>query len=113
MERENRIKMKREDRAKQFMPFKALKGYDEALRKKEEVKVSKKEFSREYEEVLDYKLREIKKNDIIKVIYYFKGACIEKTGKVSKIDNVSRCLYVTNDKILFDNIYDIDVIKEK
>ena len=113
MERENRIKMKREDRAKQFMPFKALKGYDEALREKEEVKVSKKEFSREYEEVLDYKLREVKKNDIIKIIYYFKGVCIEKTGKVSKIDSVSRCLYITNDKILFDNIYDIEIIKEK
>lgn len=31
----NRPKMSREDRAKQFMPFAALKGYPEALRKKE------------------------------------------------------------------------------
>ncbi|MFR3391235.1 MAG: hypothetical protein ACLTT1_12025 [[Clostridium] scindens] len=30
-------KMSREDRAKQFMPFAALKGYPEALRKKEKV----------------------------------------------------------------------------
>ncbi len=30
-----RIKMSREERAKQFMPFAALKGYEEALRKKE------------------------------------------------------------------------------
>ncbi|MCO8193487.1 YolD-like family protein [Anaerofustis stercorihominis] len=113
MESQNRIKMKREDRAKQFMPFKALKGYDEALRIKEKVKVEKKEFSREYEEVLDYKLRQLKRNDIVKIIYYFKGEYIEKTGKVSKIDTVSRCLYITNDRILFDNIYDIDIIKEK
>ena len=28
-------KMSREDRAKQFMPFAALKGYPEAMRKKE------------------------------------------------------------------------------
>lgn len=28
--------MSREERAKQFMPFAALKGYQEALRKKEE-----------------------------------------------------------------------------
>lgn len=28
-------KMSREDRAKQFMPFAALKGYEEALRAKE------------------------------------------------------------------------------
>lgn len=31
----NRPKMSREERAKQFMPFAALKGYQEALRKKE------------------------------------------------------------------------------
>ena len=30
-----RSKMKRSERAKQFMPFAALKGYEEALRKKE------------------------------------------------------------------------------
>lgn len=29
------IKMTKEERAKQFMPFAALKGYEEALRKKE------------------------------------------------------------------------------
>ena len=31
-----RIKMSREDRAKQFMPFAALKGFEEALRRVEE-----------------------------------------------------------------------------
>lgn len=31
-----RTKMTREERAKQFMPFSALKGFDEALRKVEE-----------------------------------------------------------------------------
>ena len=41
----NRPKMRREDRAKQFMPFAALKGYSEALRKKEEVVEAQKEQS--------------------------------------------------------------------
>ena len=31
-----RIKMSREDRAKQFMPFAALKGFDEAIKRVEE-----------------------------------------------------------------------------
>ncbi len=31
-----RTKMSREDRAKQFMPFAALKGFEEALRRVEE-----------------------------------------------------------------------------
>ena len=44
------IKMPREERAKQFMPFSALKGYEEALRRAEEMIVPCKELSLEYEE---------------------------------------------------------------
>ncbi len=39
----NRAKMSREDRAKQFMPFAALKGYQEALHKKEKEIETRKE----------------------------------------------------------------------
>ena len=70
----NRPKMSREDRAKQFMPFAALKGYPEALRKKEKIVVPKVEFSEEYAEILDRKLRQIRKNDIITVIYFYNKA---------------------------------------
>ena len=55
-------KMNREERAKQFMPFAALKGYPEALRKKEKVVVPKKELSEEYQEELERKLRQVYKN---------------------------------------------------
>lgn len=42
----NRPKMDRAERAKQFMPFAALKGYEEALRKKErEAFLSENQFS--------------------------------------------------------------------
>ena len=59
---EHRGRMNREDRAKQFMPFAALKGYPEALRKKEKIVVPKIELPEEYQEELDRKLRQIKKN---------------------------------------------------
>lgn len=52
---ENRIKMSREMRAKQFQPFAALKGYSEALKKKEKVIEPRVEFSEEYQEELDRK----------------------------------------------------------
>lgn len=107
MVKQNRIKMKREDRAKQFMPFAALKGYEKALREKEKIKVEKRELSKEFEIELDYKLRNIKKGDIITVIYYKDQEYIKKSGMVYKIDSVCRCLYIINEKILFDNIYDI------
>ena len=57
--------MSREERAKQFMPFAALKGYPDALRKKEKVIVPKMELSEEYEEELDRRLRQVRKNEVL------------------------------------------------
>lgn len=104
----NRPKMSREDRAKQFMPFAALKGYSEALRKKEKIVVSRAEVSEEYAEVLDRKLRKVKKNDIITVIYFSNGEYLKKTGMVSRVDETARVLKIVNTKIGFDDIYDIE-----
>ena len=104
----NRPKMSREDRAKQFMPFAALKGYPEALRKKEKVVVTRAEVSEEYAEVLDRKLRRVKKNDMITVIYFCNQEYLKKTGMVSRIDKTARVLKVVNTKIEFDDIYDIE-----
>ena len=103
----NRPKMSREDRAKQFMPFAALKGYPEALRKKEKIVVPRAEVSEEYAEVLDRKLRKVKKNDIITVIYFCNQEYLKKTGMVSRIDKSARVLKVVNTKIGLDDIYDI------
>ena len=102
-----RVKMLREDRAKQFMPFAALKGYSEALRKKEKIIVPKIEVSEEYAEMLDRKLRSVKKNDVITVVYFCLGEYLKKTGMVSRIDKTARVLKIVNTKILFDDIYDV------
>lgn len=103
-----RPKMSREERAKQFMPFAALKGYPEALRKKEKIVVPKKELSEEYQEELDRKLRQVEKNDIITVVYFCQGEYIKQTGMVSRIDEAARVLKVVNTKIFFDEIIDLE-----
>lgn len=104
---ENRPKMSREDRAKQFMPFAALKGYTEALRKKEKLVVPKIEVSEEYAEELDRKLRSIRKNEIITVVYFCNGEYLKKTGMVTRIDETARILKIVNTKISFDDIYQL------
>ena len=104
---EHRPKMSREDRAKQFMPFAALKGYPEALRKKEKVVIPKVEVSEEYAEALDRKLRQVNRKDIITVIYFHKGEYLKKTGMVSRIDETARVLRIVNTKIGFDDIFNI------
>ena len=42
-----------EERAKQFAPFAALKGFEEALRKKEKIVVPKAELSVDKQEIMN------------------------------------------------------------
>ena len=99
--------MSREDRAKQFMPFAALKGYSDELRKKEKIVVPKAELSEEYAESLSRKLRQVRKNDIVTVVYFCRDEYLKQTGMVSRIDETARILKIVNTKIAFDDIYDI------
>ena len=99
--------MSRQERAKQFMPFAALKGYEEALAKKEKIIVAKSVLSEDYKEVLDRKLLQVRRNDIITVIHYHQGEYLKTTGMVSRIDYNSRYIKVVNTKIYFDDLYDI------
>lgn len=102
-----RTKMSREDRAKQFMPFAALKGYPEALRKKEKIIVPKVEICEDYAEELDRKLKNIRQGDMITVIYYYHQEYIRKTGMVARIDKTAGILRIVNTKIPFADILDI------
>lgn len=102
-------KMSREDRAKQFMPFAALKGYPDALRKKEKIVLPKAELSDEYKEELNGRLRMVHKNDVITVVYFYKNEYLKLTGMVSRIDETARILKIVNTKISFEDIYDIEI----
>lgn len=95
-------------RAKQFMPFAALKGYEEALREKEKIIVDKKELSAERKDELDNIIHIINKQDMVTVIYYEKNEYIKITGLVSKLDFDSRFLQIVDTKIDFENIFSIE-----
>lgn len=99
--------MARADRASQFAPFAALKGYEEALRAKEHITVPKSELSEEMLEYLDYKLSQIHENEIITVVYYEDGMYLQKTGMVSKINPQQRYITIVTTDICFDDIKDI------
>lgn len=104
---DNRTRMTREERAKQFMPFSALKGYEEALRQKEKIIVPRMELSEEYREILDQKLRQVGKNDMITVVYFCRNEYLELTGMVSRLDLTARILQIVNTKIPFEDILDL------
>ena len=101
-------KMPIADRAKQFMPFAALKGLPEALAAKERIIVSKIELSEEMAEELDRKMHLLRKGEIATVTYFHKDEYLKITGMVARIDESSRLLQIVNTKIKFDDILDVD-----
>lgn len=104
----NRPKMDRQDRAKQFMPFAALKGYEEALREKEKIVVPKIELSEEMKEELDRKMQQVMRNDMVQVTYFKEDEYLQITGMVARIDKDARVLKVVGTKIPFDDIYKLE-----
>lgn len=106
-------RMSRQERAKQFMPFAALKGYELALREKERIVVPKMELSEDYREELDCKLHQIKKNDMVSVVYFCKGEYLKVTGMVARIDESARVLKIVNTRIDFGDIYDIEICRKE
>lgn len=103
-----RAKMDISNRAKQFMPFAALRGLSEALAAKEHVVVPKPALSEDMTEQLDRKMHLLERGKIASVIYYHKEECIKITGIVARIDTTSRLLQIVNTKIPFDEILEIE-----
>ena len=98
----------RDFRAKQFLPFDALKGFQEALRKKEIEYIPKKDLSEDVKEELGEILSSLDAGENIKVKYYNISQYEYILGKVKKIDKIKRKIIFQNaSEIKFDNIIEI------
>lgn len=96
------------DRAKQFLPFAALKGLPDALAVKERIVVPKIVLSEDMAEELNQKMQAIKPGKIISVVYFHKDEYLKLTGMVARFDTTSRILRVVNTKISFDDVLDVE-----
>ena len=103
--------MFREERAKQFMAFDALKGLREALEEKEKVTLRehKRELSEEDTQKISVELKKIIKGSKIKVVFYCFGKYESVCGIVEKIDKHGAFISIDENKIFFDDIYEIEI----
>lgn len=103
-------KLSKTERAKQFMPFAALRGYYDIIKNCERIKEPKRELlDKEAEEISD-KINEIKKGMLIKIKYYNVDTYDEITGIVSEIDKNYKVLSIIKTKIKFCDILSIQII---
>ncbi len=95
------------DRARQFMPFDALKGFREEIQNKEHIVIEKPELSDDYLEELSYKMKQVTIGMILDLVIYRNNEYVQLTGMVSKIDLDNRFITIVKNKIDFDEILDL------
>ncbi len=104
--------MTQSDRAKQFMPFDAMKGLSEALREREEkhLRVEKRELSEESADQLSATISKVAKGMAVRIEYYRSFHEVTKQGKVTNIDYVYRYFVIDEERIYFDDLYQLQII---
>lgn len=125
----DRIPMAVADRAKIFMPFAALKGYDEAVDDKKKLYTKRIELTEERKEELDRQMclfkNSITKGDKLEVcIKYFEvderasmekkeevGKYIDIIGEVSKVDEYKRRIKINDKYVGMEDILEIQCEK--
>ena len=101
--------MDRKDRAKQFMPFDALKGLKDALSEKEIEYEERKELSEDKLKELENEFNKIDIGSKIKIKYYKNKQYVEEIGMVTKIDYIKKKIKLDNELINLSDILSIYV----
>lgn len=97
-------------RAKLFLSFDALKGFQEFLRQEERIVVPCRILSEDEYAQLEWKIHMIKPHDIITIIYYDGNDHVKLCGMVAKIDLISTKTIQIVDKIIkIQDIVDIEL----
>lgn len=96
--------MDRISRTKQFLPFDALKGFKEALSKKEDQYDKRIYLTEDSYMELETQLNKLQKGSKVKIKYYKNKKYIEIEGNVTNIDYIRKKIKIDDENI---NICDI------
>ena len=105
--------MMRQERAKQFQPFDAMKGLSEALRDREEhhTRVERHEISEEQMEKNSEVFQKLKKGMLVRMDCYIAFHDVMVTAVVTGIDLTFRYLNTEKGKLYFSDIYRIEILE--
>lgn len=102
--------MTREQRAKQFMPFDAMKGLQQALRDREErhARVERHEIPEEQQRQNEAVIRKLRKGSAVRIECYRNFHDVTLQGSITAINIPRHFLVVGEENIFFDDIYRIE-----
>lgn len=101
----------REERAKLFAPFDAMKGLKEALRDREErhARVARHEISEEQAEENSRVILKLERGMLVEVYCHDNFHDVVKRGVVTDLDLARKMLSLDGENILFDDIYAVSI----
>lgn len=111
-----RMRMKRGDRAKLFAPFAALSGHEESVHQRDRVLSPPLGMTAHSQDILDRKLRRIRKGDTVTAVYFVPvkrdgqtvlGEYHTLTDRVSRLDIYEQVLQLGMEQIYFEDLADL------
>lgn len=96
------------ERARQFMPFAALKGYDEMIENASRTAQPRETLTEEKAAALSELIKTVKKGDMIRVSYYSGDGYVTASGLVSAVDLTLKYVKIIKAKINFADIRDVE-----
>lgn len=102
-------KMSRAERARQFMPFAALRGFEELIGEQSKEICRRRALSEEQAARLSAKLCRLERGDLIEAVYYAEDGYVTLCGMVSDVDIPMRTLTLVKKKISFEDLWDIRI----
>ncbi len=106
-----RARMPVAERAKQFMPFAAVKGLDEALelRRRAREWTPRAELSSEQQDAISARLGRLSRGMEVAISHYAAGGYETTRGRLEQLDEPGRRLRVAGRDIAFDDIRTITI----
>ena len=105
-------KMSRAERARQFMPFAALRGFESLIEEQERIYTPRRELSEEEAERLSRRLSSLERGMVIRVVYYDRDAYVTWEGALTEVDVVFRFLRVIKTRISFEDLLEVEILQK-
>ena len=104
-------RMSRLQRAKQFMPFAALKGFETLLSAVARPKEARVELSEDQLEELNRTIQSLVEGDFVRVLYYTGYCYTELVGTIEAIGKPAHSLSIESVAIAFKDIKEINLFE--
>lgn len=104
-------RMSRLQRAKQFMPFAALKGFETLLSAVARPKEARVELSEDQLEELNRTIQSLVEGDFVRVLYYTGYCYTELVGSIEAIGKPAHSLSIGGVAIAFKDIKEINLFE--